>query len=137
MIKLLKKYKEIILYLVFGVLTTLVNIVVFGLFAKVLFIDNYISNGVAWFISVLFAYLTNRKYVFNSKASTIKDKTKETINFFMYRFFSLFIDMGIMYVMIDLLLINNMVSKITANIVVIIANYVFSKFLVFKKNCND
>ena len=62
--ELLMKYKEIIMYLVFGVLTTVVNIVVYFLSAELLHINYLISNALAWFLSVLFAYITNRKYVF-------------------------------------------------------------------------
>ena len=77
--ELLMKYKEIIMYLVFGVLTTVVNIVVYFLSAELLHINYLISNALAWFLSVLFAYITNRKYVFDSKNNQI---IKEAISFF-------------------------------------------------------
>ena len=67
--ELLMKYKEIIMYLVFGVFTTVVNIVVYFLSAELLHINYLISNALAWFLSVLFAYITNRKYVFESNSS--------------------------------------------------------------------
>ena len=69
--ELLMKYKEIIMYLVFGVLTTVVNIVVYFLSAELLHINYLISNALAWFLSVLFAYITNRKYVFESSSQNI------------------------------------------------------------------
>ena len=65
------KYKEVINYLVFGVLTTVVNIVVYFVFADMLHVQYLISNCVAWFLSVLFAYVTNRKYVFDSNSNSI------------------------------------------------------------------
>ena len=77
--ELLMKYKEIIMYLVFGVLTTVVNIVVYFLSAELLHINYLISNALAWFLSVLFAYITNRKYVFESSSQNI---LKEAVSFF-------------------------------------------------------
>ena len=69
--ELLMKYKEIIMYLIFGTLTTAVNIVVYYLFSNIIHINYLFSNAVAWFLSVLFAYVTNRKYVFDSKNNQI------------------------------------------------------------------
>lgn len=135
--KTIKKYKEIILYLIFGVLTTLVNIITYVLGTRVLVLDVYISNILAWILSVWFAYLTNRKYVFNSKAKTMMAKAKETIAFYGYRVFTLLIDMALMYIMIDALKIDDMISKIIVNIVVMILNYFSSKFLIFKKIIKD
>ena len=67
--ELLMKYKEIIMYLIFGTLTTAVNIVVYYLFSNIIYMSYLFSNAVAWFLSVLFAYITNRKYVFNSSSA--------------------------------------------------------------------
>jgi putative flippase GtrA len=133
MIDLIKKYKEIILYLIFGVLTTLVNIVVYALCTRVLLLDVYLSNVLAWLLSVLFAYFTNRRYVFSSKATTINDKVKELMSFYGCRLFTFAVDMVLMFLMIDMLYINDMVSKIAVNVIVIILNYILSKFLIFKK----
>ena len=69
--ELLLKYKEVIMYLIFGVLTTVVNIVVYYMMADMLQVHYMISNIVAWFLSVLFAYITNRKYVFESMSNEI------------------------------------------------------------------
>ena len=69
--ELLMKYKEIIMYLIFGTLTTVVNIVVYYLFSNIIHMNYLFSNAVAWFLSVLFAYVTNRKYVFDSKNNQI------------------------------------------------------------------
>lgn len=77
-ILLLRKYREIIAYLIFGVLTTLVNIVVYFVASNLLGINYLISNFLAWFISVLFAYITNRAYVFESTSSQF---IKEAIKF--------------------------------------------------------
>ena len=125
----LKKYREILLYLVFGVLTTVINIISFFLLSDILKINWMISNVAAWIISVLFAYFTNKKYVFESKN---KNVIKEFTSFIVCRVLSLGIDMAVMKLLIDVLSINKLFSKIVSNVIVIIANYIFSKFLIFK-----
>ncbi len=132
--ELFMKYKEAILYLVFGVLTTLINIVVYALSTRLLEIDVYTSNVIAWVLSVLFAYITNRKYVFNSKANELNTKIKELLSFYSCRLLTFGIDMLLMFILIDLISINDMISKIIVNIIIIILNYILSKFLVFKNN---
>ena len=87
------------------------------------------SNIIAWILSVLFAYVTNRRFVFSSKG----DIKKELLSFFSVRLLSLVIDTIIVYIGIDVLIFDPLVVKIASNIVVVIANYIFSKFLVFKK----
>ena len=126
------KYKEGILYLFFGGCTTLVNIISF-MILRFLTVGTYISNGIAWVLAVLFAFVTNKLYVFESKSKNAKTVTREAISFFAFRLLSLFIDMGIMYLMIDVLSWNELLAKVLANIVVIIVNYIFSKLFIFKK----
>ena len=125
----LKKYREILLYLVFGVLTTVINIISFYLLSDILKINWMISNVAAWIVSVLFAYFTNKKYVFESKN---KNVIKEFTSFVVCRVLSLGIDMAVMKLLIDVLSVNKLFSKIVSNVIVIIANYIFSKFLIFK-----
>lgn len=121
--------RELILYIVFGVLTTIVNIVAYLFFAKLLGINYIISNILAWVLSVLFAYVTNRIWVFESKNSNI---LKEISLFFGGRLFSGIVDTGLMYVFIDFLSIGDFISKIIIQIIVVILNYVISKLIVFK-----
>lgn len=128
---LYKKYKEIINYLIFGVLTTLISIVTYALFTKVFHIDYLISNVLSWIIAVLFAYITNKIYVFESKS---KKNIKEITSFFFFRVVSLIIEMIILYIFVDILHIDDFVTKIIAQIIVIVSNYVFSKVFVFNKN---
>ena len=130
---LLKKYKEIILYLVFGVLTTVVNIVAYFIFTRLLSLNAYTSNILAWFLSVLFAFITNKLYVFESKNKNMKIILKESISFFAFRLLSLVMDMGCMYVMLSIFSWNDLIAKIITNILVIILNYIFSKLFIFKK----
>ena len=127
------KYKEIINYLIFGVLTTLVNIISYAIFTKVLKINYMISNIIAIFISILFAYVTNKIYVFESKNNGIKDILKEIISFFTCRGATALMDMGLMFLTVSIMHLNDMLMKILVNIIVILLNYIFSKLIVFKK----
>ena len=129
--KLYIKYKEIINYLIAGFLTLIVSISSYALLTKILHIHYIISNIVSWIIAVLFAYYVNRKFVFGS-TSTKKEKNKEIINFFKYRILSLIIETILMYLLVDIISINDLVSKVIVQIIVIILNYIFSKFLIFK-----
>ncbi len=131
------KYEEIINYLIFGVLTTVVSVITYYIFANFLFqekndITVQISNVLSWICAVIFAYTTNRKFVFKSK-STGKDKLKEIFNFFIARVSSLVIDMAMMFVLFSVMHIDDTISKIIVQFVVVIVNYVFSKLFVFKK----
>lgn len=129
--ELIYKNKEILLYLIFGVLTTVVNIVVYYISAELLDIHYLISNALAWFLSVLFAYITNRKYVFNSHNENI---IKEMISFFGSRLATGVLDMTLMWALVNYHLLNDMISKIVVNVIVIVLNYVLSKLVVFKSN---
>ena len=126
------KYKEVLLYLFFGGCTTLVNIISFVLL-RLLNIDLYVSNVVAWILSVLFAFVTNKLYVFESNRKDAKKTFVEGIYFFGCRLLSLFFDIGIMYLLVNILRVNEVVSKVASNIFVIIINYFFSKMIIFKK----
>lgn len=133
MIKLYKKYEEIINYLIVGGLTTLVSIIVYACFTKIFHVNYMISNVISWIISVLFAYITNKQIVFKSKCNNKKEIIKEIYQFFKYRILSFIIDTLLMYFFVKLIEINDMTSKIIVQIIVIILNYVFSKLFVFKK----
>ena len=131
---ILKKYKEVILYLIFGVLTTLVSLVTYyTLTATVLNASNaielQIANIIAWIISVLFAFFTNKIFVFESKNSTLKELPK----FFGLRIITLFLDMLIMYLGVTVMLFNHKIMKLISEVIVIVSNYIFSKLVVFKK----
>lgn len=125
----MKLDRELFLYVVFGAFTFFVNIITYFLFESVLGINYLISNALAWFFSVLFAYITNRIWVFESKSPNI---LKEASLFFGGRIFSGAVDTALMYLFIDVLVIGDLASKIIVQIVVIILNYVFSKLIVFK-----
>lgn len=127
----MKNYKETINYVIFGLLTTVVNIVVFHTIN--LFIFNYkVSTTIAWFVSVLFAYFTNKKFVFNKISGNTSHNLKELFLFIFYRVLSYFIDLVSMVLLIDILFIKPIYSKVLANIIVIIFNYIVSKKVIFK-----
>ena len=93
-------------------------------------IELQIANIVSWIFSVTFAYFTNRKYVFKSKN---KISFKEGISFYISRIGTLFLDMLMMYVFVTVLGFNDKIIKFVVQIIVIILNYILSKFIVFKK----
>lgn len=126
---MIKLDRELVLYVVFGAFTFFVNIAVYFLFEDVLGVNYLISNIVAWFFSVLFAYITNRIWVFESKSPDI---LKEMALFFGGRIFSGVVDTALMYLFIDVMVIGDTISKIVVQIIVIVLNYIFSKLIVFK-----
>ncbi len=124
-----RQYQEIILYGIFGVLTTVVNIIVYWFFARFIGVNYLLSTAIAWILSVLFAFITNRLYVFESKNQNI---WKEMYLFFTFRLLSGLIDFIDMYLFVDVLHFDDMVIKIVSNVIVIVLNYVFSKLFIFK-----
>lgn len=131
--KLLIQYKDMILYLFFGVCTTLANIITYWLMAHPLHMKVMPSTATAWFVAVLFAYLTNRKWVFHSSANGSAEVAKELISFFGCRLATGVIDWACMYIFVDILMWNDMLVKFAANVLVIILNYVASKLFIFAK----
>lgn len=127
------KYKEIISYLFFGGLSTIVNFITYFIFAKVFQCDEVLGSGIAWLSAVLFAYITNKIFVFKSQKSTFIETIKEAISFLGARVVSgILCDIGTFAVMIKILNINDIIAKIVTQIMVIIVNYIFSKFIIFK-----
>lgn len=129
---LMIKYCDVILYGIFGVLTTLVNIIVYWLMAHVLGFGTMVSTLIAWVAAVLFAYITNRKWVFHSEAESTKEIIREIISFFTCRLTTGFVDWGCMLIFVDILHCNDVVIKAGANVIVIILNYIASKLIIFK-----
>ena len=127
-------YKEIINYLVFGGLTTIVNFVAYCIFARAIGIDEVLSSGIAWVCGVIFAYVTNKIFVFDSKTETKKELLKECASFFLARVVSgITCDVGTFALMVKVFNINDILSKIVTQVMVVIVNYIFSKFVVFRK----
>lgn len=130
--ELFYKYQHVVLYGIFGVLTTVTNIVTYWLMAHVFQLGTMPSTLIAWVTAVLFAYVTNRKWVFHSEAFGTENVLKELISFFVCRMATGVVDWAFMYVFVVLLHINDVFMKIVANILVIILNYIASKFVIFK-----
>ena len=134
-IELYKKYKEVINYLIFGVLTTLVSLAAYYISVFTFLnpedaIQLQIANILSWIAGVTFAYFTNRKFVFESKE---KNKVKEAGKFVLARATTLVMDMLIMWLGVTVLHLNDKIIKLISQIVIIVSNYIFSKLFVFKK----
>lgn len=128
-----RKHQEGMRYLIFGALTTLVNIIAYSTLYYICHINNGISNVIAWVLGATFAYITNKYFVFDSKVANKKELLKEIIYFYGCRILTLIIDQGIMILTVDKLGWNALLMKILANIIVIVLNFIFSKILIFKK----
>ena len=142
-IELYKKYEELINYLVMGVLATVVNLAVkYGLLFTILDASNatqlQIAVIISWVAACLFAYFTNRKFVFKSKSEKI---LKEFTAFVSARIFTLILEMLIMFIFVTLLKLNSdlwvVIWSLVAQVVVIVVNYVLSKLVIFKKEKKD
>lgn len=128
------KYKQIINYLICGGLSTIVNFASYFVFARIFKIDEVISSGLSWVMAVIFAYVVNKIFVFESKTKNIKELIKEFVYFIACRVISgITCDVGTFALMVRVLHINDIASKVVTQIMVIILNYVFSKLIIFKK----
>ena len=144
---LIIKYKELIIYVIFGAGTTLVNFVTYKLCNMALGVKFYLlSNIIAWLVSVIFAYVTNKLFVFESKSWNVKLVAKEVASFFAARIFSFLIEEAGLFLLVDICnmksftmdvfgfsVSGNMISKVVLAVVVVVMNYFFSKFVVFRK----
>ena len=136
MIKQLKstliKYKEVIRYLFFGVLTTAVDFVSYYVLTRFLHLEEGLSNVIAQFLAIIFAYVTNKLFVFEDKTHDFKSLIIQFGKFLSLRLVTLVLNSVMFIVMIDKLGINDIVTKVIVSVIVIILNYVFSKLIVFK-----
>lgn len=131
--KLLKQYIDVIMYLFFGVLTTVINVISYWILAYPLKLGIMISTVIAWFVAVLFAYITNRKWVFHSSSEGFGKIIKEVISFFTCRIVTGCVDWVCMWVFVDLIQLNDVIIKFMANIIVIVLNYITSKLVIFRQ----
>lgn len=130
-----EKYGEIIRYLIVGILTTIVSLgtyygCVFTLLNPRNALQLQMANVLSWIIAVTFAYAMSRIYVFQSKKKNI---LKELITFYSSRLLTLFMDMAIMFIMVTLCRANDKLAKLVVQVVVTVANYIFSKMFVFRR----
>ena len=134
--KLCIKYKSIIIYGITGVLTTILNIACYLLCYRVIGISNVPSNIIAWFVAVIFAFFTNKFWVFGSRSTDFSVMWSEFLKFTAARLATGALDTLIMYIGVDLMHGNETLFKVGSNILVIILNYVFSKLIVFRSKGN-
>lgn len=128
---------EMISYIIFGVLTTVINVVSYGLLRPVIHINDYwdvlLANAIAWVLSVAFAFITNKLFVFRSKSFESTIFWRELATFVGARLLSLGVDELGMLLLVSVLLMNDWIAKIIMNVIVVIINYVLSKLFIFKK----
>ena len=134
LLELYRKNRMMISYLFFGVLTTLVNMVVYGLLYDMAGLSNLISTVIAWAAAVLFAYVTNKLLVFQSRGQGASRAWKEFVMFVSCRLLTGVLDVAIMVAAVDWLAMNGMVWKFISNVIVTVLNYFASKLLIFKKS---
>lgn len=133
--KMYKKYEEIVNYLIVGVITTVVYLIACFIFENFIWdaeipFENFLINSFGWLVGVVFAYFTNRKYVFKSKR---KDMLAEAAKFVGARLLTWGLDVFIMWLFVNVWFINYWIAKLFVScVLVMIANYLFSKLLVFK-----
>ena len=135
--KIILKYKSIIAYLFFGVLTTLINWGSYFLCYNIVQIPNVPSTIIAWILAVAFAFITNKIWVFGSKSFNGKVLLYEIWTFLAARLITGILDVVIMYFAVDVFAMNSTVWKLISNIIVIVLNYIFSRLIIFKKENSD
>lgn len=131
--KLYERYRKLMLYGVFGILTTAVNYGSYALLTHCAGFPVAAGNTIAWIISVIFAFVTNKHLVFGSKSMKLSTVTRELLSFVACRLFSGILDMGIMVFFTDVMHYNDLLVKLASNVIVIIINYIFSTFIFARK----
>ena len=133
------KYKEIVNYLIVGVLTTVVSlgsyyVLVFTILNPKDGIQLQIANIVSWILAVTFAYVTNRRFVFESKGRNV---VKEATKFYLARASTLLIDMFFMFLFVSIINMDDKIAKIIVQVVILVLNYIFTKVFVFKNSAKN
>ena len=130
---LLTKHKDILPYLFFGVLTSLVDYAVYLPLHNLLDLSAAVSNIIAWAVAVIFAFLTNKRFVFKSNDWSIRTLMPEFWTFTLCRVCSGLMETAFLFVMADLLAFDGNIMKLLISVVVVTLNYISSKLIVFKK----
>ena len=130
---LCRRHREVLLYLIFGGLTTLVSMLSFWLCYDLLGVHELIANVVSWICAVSFAYFTNARWVFESRPATRRDRLREIVSFFAGRLATLGVEELILLVFATWLGFDGLIVKLVAQVVVVVLNYVVSKLFVFRK----
>ena len=130
---LYRRYQDVIPYLFFGVCTTLVNMAAYWVAAYPLGWSVTASTVIAWILAVLFAYVTNRRWVFHSEARAAAEIMREMASFFSCRLATGLVDLGCMFLFVDVLHCNDLIVKALDNVLVVVLNYAASKLLIFRR----
>ena len=131
--KICNDRKELILYLIFGVLTTAVSYISYAVFYYAVTKSGFASNVFSWIVSVTFAFITNKIFVFESKDFSFGKFFAEFMSFYGCRLLSGILETFIIWITVDKLGYNSMLMKIVVGIIVVILNYIFSKLFVFRE----
>ena len=139
MLKILFKYKQFLLYALFGGMTFVVSVMSYGFFCTLLAFNELFSNLLSWILAVSFAFFTNRIWVFQSPTNTSREFFHQLLKFFSSRLATLGVEEIILLLFVTIMHLPNMLVKIAAQIIVIILNYILSKKVIFtsKAKTND
>lgn len=129
----MKKYEELIMYIIVGVCTMIVSLVSYFIMANTLQMYYQAANIISWVLAVAFAYVTNKKYVFKSPYTSVQATTKELVSFVSSRVASLLVEILSMFFFVQVCQIDDNIVKLMNQVLVTVLNYVFSKFWVFRK----
>ena len=129
-----QQHREVISYLFWGVMTTIVNYVIYFVCTRILQTGYLAANLIAWVFAVLFAYVTNKLFVFCTPWNSVCKLLREVSSFVTGRVASLVIETVILYVFIDWLHFNDIIVKLFSNVIVVILNYIFAKLFTFRNN---
>lgn len=127
------KHREIISYLFFGVLTTAVDFISYFIFTRLFTINEVWANVLSQAVAILFAYVTNKIFVFEDKTNTPFELVVQFVKFVSCRLVTMVINSAMFAVMIDMMHISDLITKVIVSVVVIILNYIFSKLIIFRK----
>ncbi|MCD7894798.1 MAG: GtrA family protein [Erysipelotrichaceae bacterium] len=125
--------KEVIMYIIMGIGTTIVSLGSYYILANPLNLNYQLANIISWILAVTFAYITNKKYVFESKVNDMKGIFKEASSFYLARISTLLIEMASMFIFVTIFHFDANIIKLLNQGIVLVLNYVFSKLFVFKK----
>lgn len=136
LVQIVKKKKEVVLYIFFGALTTAVNVAVYYFCYVRADMGNAASTAAAWFLSVIFAFFTNKLFVFESSSMSLQTMFPEAVKFCGCRAGTGAGELALMYISVDVLHFNGMAMKIITNVIVIVLNYIVSRLFIFKKSAS-
>ena len=131
--ELFHTYQDVISYLFFGGCSTAVNVLSFGFLSHVLCLSTVVATSVSWLVTVLFVYVTNRRWVFHSEAKGASEIAREFVYFMACRLATGVLDVVIMWCSVDVMGLNGLVMKFVSNVIVVVLNYVASKLIIFRR----